>query len=117
MLIITSGYTLTDFGQPNVETGRKMANGQLLFLALLADHSLNQFYKPLECYIITSSCALGDYVTFLEFLKQRRTLDLNNHVYLYNKISMPINRFYASPNYNLYLLPICYNKHDNSGQQ
>ena len=100
MLIITSGYTLTDFGQPNVETGRKMANGQLLFLALLADHSLNQFYKPLECYIITSSCALGDYVTFLEFLKQRRALDLNNHVYLYkildyiDKISLPINSSY-----------------------
>ena len=24
-----------DFGRPNVEIGRKMANGQLLFLALL----------------------------------------------------------------------------------
>jgi len=24
-----------DFGQPNVEIGRKMANGQLLFLALV----------------------------------------------------------------------------------
>jgi len=27
-----------DFGQPNVEIGRKMANGQLLFLALYIIH-------------------------------------------------------------------------------
>ena len=31
--------TKMDFGQPNAEIGRKMANGQLLFLALLSSVS------------------------------------------------------------------------------
>ena len=53
---------------------------------MLANHSLNWllfeplgstlFQKSLECYIIASGYALGDYVTFLRFLKQRRPLDI-----------------------------------------
>ena len=61
----------------------------------LASHSLNQLLlefqalhclqKPSECYIITSGCALGDYVTFLRFLKQRRAWNLHNNLYLVTK--------------------------------
>ena len=35
-----------DFGQPNAEIGQKMANGQLLFLALYYQHACQRFALP-----------------------------------------------------------------------
>ena len=69
----------------------KVVSKRTIALAL-ASHSLNQLLrefqalrclqKSLECYIITSGCDLGDYVTFLRFLKQRRAWNLHNNLYL-----------------------------------
>ena len=52
---------------------------------MLADHSLNQLF------------ALGDYVTFLRFLKQRRTSDLNNNLYLVDTRLHHVQLLYSCP--------------------
>ena len=53
------------------------------------------FQKPSECFTITLGFALGDYETFLRFLKQCRTFNLSNNLYItetINLISLGINQ-------------------------
>ena len=52
---------------------------------------------------------LGDYVTFLRFLKQRRTLDLNNNLHLYNLLCLKLDRCYNIVGASLHELKACHN--------
>lgn len=78
----------------------------------LVDHSLNQlivksisstlFQKLSLCYMITSGYTPGDYVTFLGFLKQRRTSNLNNNPYLFCVKDILLMEMLSHNNFILY---------------
>ena len=64
------------FGRPNAETGRKMANGRLLFLALVC-LCVHIMYMCIIMLIIHAVCVVFPrYVTFCVY---RSTLTCDNY--------------------------------------